>query len=535
MKNKNDFMTEELMNEKQSKKLKNRKKLKYGSIATGITAVVIVVVVLINILVGMLADVRLDLTKDKVYAVSEETIDYVKNLDQDVEIAISVEQDTIKDLLGTTEMMVSETLAKYEDYSDHISVTYFDTTKDPDILAKYQEIYGGDIGSGCVIVAAGERVKVYSILDMFDINSEMYNYYMYGYCSFTDIITGYKGEQMLTNAIMNVTDANVKNVGIIELVGETGAESLIFSATQGNAYAMEALSMLLDDNGYDVERELNITTADFTTGEYDILVLPAPVSDLSVDAVQRLSDFMYNDGEYGKHMIYIADYTQGDTPNLDAFLKEWNITISDSVVADTDEYLQSVTTVDSYNNGQYTLAPRITVATADYSASLSNSTLPIVAPFGRPIVEEKLNNGKVVIPLWQTSAGSTESLLLNSGISEEEAAVAEAHTVACIVQNQVNVDGTIKESDMMVLTSMSMLDYYVLTDASYNNGEYVISALNTICGKEASTVIASKSVTAATIDITAEQIDVIKWVVWLVIPGLVVIAGIIVAIRRRSR
>ena len=535
MKNKNDFMTEELMNEKQGKKLKNRKKLKYGSIATGITAVVIVVVVLINILVGMLADVRLDLTKDKVYAVSEETIDYVKNLDQDVEIAISVEQDTIKDLLGTTEMMVTETLNKYEDYSDHISVTYFDTTKDPDILAKYQDIYGGDISSGCVIVASGERVKVYSILDMFDIDSNMYSYYMYGYCSFTDIITGYKGEQMLTNAIMNVTDANVKNVGIIELTGEADSESFIFSATQGNAYAMEALSSLLDDNGYDVERELNITTADFTTGEYDVLVLPAPVSDLSVDAVQRLSDFMYNDGEYGKHMIYVADYTQGDTPNLDAFLKEWNITISDSVVKETDEYLQSVTTVDSYNQGQYTLAPRITLATADYSASLENASLPIVAPFGRPIVEEKLNNGKVVIPLWQTSAGSTESLLLDSDITQEEADKAEAHTVACIVQNQVNVDGTIKESDMMVLTSMSMLDYYVLTDASYNNGEYVISALNTICGKEASTVIASKSVTAATIDITAEQIDTIKWVVWLVIPGLVVIAGIIVAIRRRSR
>ncbi|MBQ8725392.1 MAG: Gldg family protein, partial [Oscillospiraceae bacterium] len=236
------LMNEQQSNEKQNKKLKMRKKLKYGSIATAVTAIVIVVVVLINILVSMLADVRLDLTSDKVYAVSEETIDYVKNLDQDVEIAISVEQDTIKDLLGTTEMMVSETLAKYEDYSDHISVTYFDTTKDPDILAGYQEMYGGDIGSGSVIVSSGDRVKVYSLLEMFDIDSNMYSYYMYGYCTFNDIITGYKGEQMLTNAIMNVTDANVLNVGIIELANE----NYIFSATQGNAYAMEALSQLLD-------------------------------------------------------------------------------------------------------------------------------------------------------------------------------------------------------------------------------------------------------------------------------------------------
>ncbi len=537
MKNKKQeaFLEKEMTSEKQNKKLKRRKKLKYGSMATAITAVVIVVVVLVNILVSMLADVRLDLTKDKVYAVSEETIDYVKNLDQDVEIAISVEKDTIKDLLGTTEMMVTETLSKYEDYSDHISVTYFDTTKDPDVLSKYQEIYGGDISSGCVIVASGERVKVYSLLEMFDIDSNMYSYYMYGYCTFADIITGYKGEQMLTNAIMNVTDANVKNVGIIEYVGETGSESYIFSATQGNAYAMQALESLLDDNGYDVTRELNITTTDFSTGDYDILVLPAPVSDLSVDAVQRLSDFMYNDGEYGKQMIYIADYTQGDTPNLDAFLKDWNIQISDSVVTDTDEYLQSVTTVDSYNNGQYTLAPRVTVATSDYSGSLSNTTLPIVAPFGRPIIEQNLNNGKVVTPLWQTSSGSTETRLQDSSMTEEEADIAEVHTVACLVQNQVNVDGTVMESNMLVFSSMSMLDYYVLSDSSYNNGEYIISALNTICGKEANTVIASKSVTAATLDITAGQIDTIKWVVWLVIPAIVVAAGVVVAIRRRSR
>ena len=526
------LMNEQQSNEKQNKKLKMRKKLKYGSIATAVTAIVIVVVVLINILVSMLADVRLDLTSDKVYAVSEETIDYVKNLDQDVEIAISVEQETIKDLLGTTEMMVTETLAKYEDYSDHISVTYFDTTKDPDILAGYQEMYGGDIGSGSVIVSAGDRVMVYSLLEMFDIDSNMYSYYMYGYCTFNDIITGYKGEQMLTNAIMNVTDANVMNVGIIEFANE----DYIFSATQGNAYAVEALSQILDDNGYDVTRGIDIASAELNTEELDILVLPAPVTDLSVDAVQRLSDFMYNGGEYGRHMLYIADYTQGNTPNLDAFLKEWNITISKSVVTDTDDKSQVVNTYDVYyNRGQSMIAPSVSVVTEDYSGSLENASLPIVTPFSRPIIEENLNNGKVVIPLWQTSAGSYEVLLTDSDMTEEEAAVTEAHTVACVVQNQVNVDGTIKESDMLVLSSMSMLDTLIVSDAAYNNGQYVISALNTICGKEAGTVIASKSIAASTLDITTDQIDVIKWVVWLAIPLLVALCGVVVAIRRRSR
>lgn len=520
------------MTDKQRKRLKNRKKLKYGSVATAITAVVIVVIVLVNVLVSMLADVRLDLTKDNVYEVSDETIDYVKNLDKDVEIAISVEKDTIKSLFGTTEMMISETLSKYENYSDHISVTYFDTTKDPDILSKYQSMYGGDIGSGSVIVSCGDRVKVSSLLEMFDIDSNKYYSYMYGQCAFSDIITGYKGEQLLTNAIMNVTDANVKHVGLIEKANG----SYIFSQTQGNVYAMDSLNDLLDDNGYDVVRDLDIASADFTADDYDILVLPAPVSDLSVDAAKRLSDFMYNDGSYGKNMLYIADYTQGDTPNLDAFLKDWNITISKSVVNDTEDKSQVVNTYDVlYNRGQSMIAPSVTIASQDYSGSLENSTLPVVAPFGRPIVEEKLNNGKVVTPLWQTSDGSTELALKDSDVTDAQADEKKSRTVACMVQNQVNNDGNIVESNMLVLTSMSMVDSLILQDSAYNNGAYVVSALNTICGKEASTVIASKNLSAATLDITTEKIDMIKWVVWLVIPLIVVAIGIVVAVRRRSR
>lgn len=528
--NTQEMLQNDQLDEKQRKKLKMRKKLKYGSMATAVTAVVIVVVVLINVLVSMLADVRLDLTSDNVYEVSEETVDYVKNLDQDVEIAISVEQETLKDLFGTTEMMVSETLSKYEDYSDHVSVTYFDTTKDPDILSKYQTIYSGDISAGCIIVASGERCKVYSLLEMFDIDSNMYYQYMYGQCSFSEIITGYKGEQLLTNAIMNVTDANVKSVGMIEAANE----SYIYSMTNGNINAMEMLATLLDDNGYDVTRGLDIAAAELSAEEYDILILPAPVNDLSVDAVQRLSDFLYNDGAMGKQLLYISDYTQGDTPNLDAFLKEWNIVIEDCIVSDTDENSQIVNTYDVYmSTGQSMIAPIVSVATADYSGSLQNASLPIVAPFARPITEQSMNNGKVVIPLWQTSEGSTLVQLANS--ENTDTTVTGTPTVACIVQNQVNNDGAIVESDLLVLTSMSMLDTLIVSDTAYNNGEYVISALNTLCGKEASNVIASKSVAAATLDITADQIDMIKWVVWLVFPLLVVAVGVIVAVRRRSR
>lgn len=526
-----EILDDSNMTEKQLKKLKMRKKLKYGSIATAVTAVVIVVVILINVLVSMLTNMRLDLTSNNVYDVSDETIDYVRNLDKDVDIAISVEKDTIKSLLGTSEMMISETLSKYEDYSDHISVTYFDITKDPDVRSKYQTMYGGNIGSGAVIVSCGDRIKVNSLLDMFDIDSNMYYAYMRNQCAFSDIITGYKGEQMLTNAIMNVTDANVKRVGLIDKLNG----DYIFSKTQGNIYAMESFSKLLDDNGYDVERDIDITSSELNPEDYDIIILPAPVNDLSVDAVKRLSDFMYNDGKYDKNMIYIADYTQGNTPNLDAFLKDWNITVSKSVVSDTEENSQVVNTYDMLESGRSMIAPSVTIATTDYSSGLQNASLPIVVPLGRPIIEEKLNNGKVVVPLWQTSEGSAELALKGSDMSESETSEKRSRMVACMIQNQVNIDGEIYESNLFVLPSISTIDSMIISDAAYNNGTYVISALNTICGKESNTVIATKNLSAVTLDITTERIDAIKWIVWVVIPVIVVVIGIAIALRRRKR
>ena len=65
------------------------KKLRYGTLATAITAIVIVVVVLINVIVGIVMDkypLKADLTANKIYEVSEKTINYLEGIKSDVEI-----------------------------------------------------------------------------------------------------------------------------------------------------------------------------------------------------------------------------------------------------------------------------------------------------------------------------------------------------------------------------------------------------------------------------------------------------------------
>ena len=550
-----------LSEEKRQQRLKIRKKLKYGGLATTVTVIVIAVIVLLNVVVTQVAkrypDAVLDLTTSSMYKISDETLDYIKNLDKDVEIAVSLEESNLE--TDPTYKVIAETIAKYASYSDHISVTYFDTAKDPDILAKYQELYGNTIGPEKIIVNSGKRIKVVDcLMDMFELDDTAYQYYYYyGYGSLSDCITGFKGEQTLTTAIMNVTDSNPKAVGVISQSGG----NYIYSATKANIYAMSATQALLSDNGYDVT-ELDLVTDTLDTSAYDILVLPAPAVDLTMDAVTKLKDFLYNNGNLGKQLIYIADFTQSSTPNLDAFLNEWNISVDRSYVNDEDSSSNQAAQVVLGNGKAYSF-PRVTVTAEDaYTGNLNNPSLPIVAPMARPIDVRTANNGRTVNPLLTTSGNSyryplgdviVEAENQSEALSGEEpteaaddtaatttttsfdtaSAVRGENTVMALCRDQQATGGDFIESDLIYIGSMSILDVNLLSDSSYNNAEYFIGLLNAVCGKEDQIVIASKDLTKTTISATEAQLKVLRAVVVFLIPLAVVAAGIVVAVRRR--
>lgn len=561
MKNQEKKAAAPMSEEKRQNKLKRRKKLKYGGLATAVTAIFVVVVILVNVIVSLIGNrfpnAVLDLTTSNVYEISDETLDYIRDLDQDVEIAVSSDESTFQ--TDKYYKMISETISKYQGYSDHISVTYFDTTKDPDILAQYQELYGGTISSGKIIVTSGKRIKVYDCFsDMFELDQQTYQYYQYGMASLTDCITGFKGEQTLTSAIMNVTDSNPKAVGVI---AQSNGE-LIYSQTQANYYAVSAAQNLLDSNGYDVT-ELDIVTDTLDTEQYDILLLPAPAQDLTTDAIAKIKDFLYNDGNLGKQLIYIADYTQSSTPNLDAFLKEWNVQIDRSVVRDEDSSSQTVSTLSG--KGKVPIA----YVNADeddkgYDGNLNNTSLPVVAPLTRPIDALTANNGRTVTSLLTTSntsyryplsdaSGDTASAddvpeETTEDATEAETEAAETttsfdtsaaerseNTVMALCRDQQSTGSEFIESDVIVLGSMSLLDYNLVQDSAYNNAEYFVGLLNSICGKEDSIVIAAKDLSQTSISATETQLKTIRTLVVFLIPLAVVVIGVIVAVRRRWR
>lgn len=536
------------------KKPFNKKKLKYGSVAVVITVVFIAVVVFVNLIAEILTDkknLKLDLTAQKYYEVSQDTIDYIKDVKKDVVIDVMYQKENFEK--SSYMKMVLETLNKYQQNSDHIEVEFHDIVSEPDVINKYSDVYSGTIQQGSIVVACGDRVKVISSIDdLFTIDTS--SYYQTG----SSTITGYKGEQELTSAVMSVTDANPKKAAFI--TGYNG--SSIYHSYNSNA--VNSLYNLMNKNGYEIS-QIDILNDDLSPDDYDIVVLPAPVNDLTTDCISKLDDFLYNGGKLDRNMIYIADIFQYKTPNIDDFLEIWGIEVGDSVVYESNADKNQKVTISTGSAE----APIVSSVDDDFTSELSNTKLPIVAPVSRNInLLFDANVDRTTDSLLQTSDTAYLYPLNMKSVDEAKAEAAEQEQAASDSENSTeateeeteattkfdtetaekatqNVMALAKKTNtennethtnnLLVIGGMSLVDPNLTSSATYNNAEFIVNAINQICGKENGIIIAEKSLTQTTIDITAAQITTIRRIIEYVIPLIVIAAGIFVYVWRKNR
>ncbi len=546
-------MSKETAKDPKKKKSFNKKKLKYGSVATIITVIFIAVIVFINLIAGILTErkgLKLDLTPEKYYDISQQTIDYVSSIDKDVEIAVFDNESNYHS--NTYYKMVLETLNKLVQYSDHITYNFYDTTKNPDAVNKYAANYNGTISMDNIVIASGDRVKVLSV------SQELFAYTTNSYYG-TSALSGYKGEQELLSAIMSVTDANPKTAAFITKYNG----SAIFGSE--TVSAITTFAELMTKNGYELVFT-DIIADEISPEDYDLVVLPAPATDIPEDSIKKLEDFLYNGGNLDKNLIYIADTSQRKTPNIDEFLEIWGIEVGgNQVIESEDKMTQQVNVVrNTMDMNQALKAPIVTASDETFSEGLSNTKLPIIAPMTRNInllfdanVDRTTtallssSESSLLYPLNLTEADDSSQLDLNGESSESEdttqateeteefdASNAEKGSnvvMALATKSNTDSEKVTHTNNMLVIGGASMIDTRLTTGSTYNNAEFIMNAVNKICGKENSVIIAEKNLGSETIDITVSQAAAIRRVVMFVIPIIVVICGVVVFIRRRNR
>ena len=521
----------------EKKKVKG-KKLKYGSMSAAVIVVVIAIVVLANLMCGLLMQrypVKLDLTADKRYDLTDETIGVLKEMDKDVDITVTTPKDTFA-YLGTQYKslfyqyygvnvdvpyeIIPEILDKYSVYAEagkgSINVKFVDINKDPDVIARYSQNYNGEITEQSIIFSCGDRVKVLSqneVLGMItpsQTSTSTANFQMV-----------FNGESAITSAIMSVTDSHPIRVAF---VASMNSNSILDSTHSVLAGSFESF---LSKNGYDCT-EIDIATDELSVSDYDMVVVAAPAVDFSDDIIAKLSDFLYNGGNYEKNMIYIPNFYATNLPNISEFLEDWKIQIDPYAILD-----ENMTQVRISALGTVDYAPMLEVNDAESVGALPNESLPIAAPGTRAITILSKNNESVIKEVLKSSSTSYLAALLDDDKPSDEKTSYNAVVKSTKeTSSGVNVYG----SDLLVIGSPFMVDSSVLTNTNtYNNATVILNTINNMTGKEEGVIIPEKALQQNNIalDITAAR--VIQFVVIIIIPALIALVGIIVLLRRRNR
>ena len=323
---------------KKPKLIKNQALLKRGGYAMGITAAVLVGLIVFNVLVTVLAqrvNLEFDMSLTAQNSMSEENIDFVKNLDKEVTVTVCAKaEDYVGEYMNyyAQQYNVTETyteyykqtitlLDKYRDYNKKIKIDYVDTqsTEFTQITTKYsnQTINYGDIIVTCND-GGNERYKIIGYQDIY-VLSEDDTYAAYGVT--TSTVSANNIETALTSAISYVTSSETKKVAFI-----TGHSKTDYSESYRN---------LLKTNNYEIEL-ISDTLITNISDEFDALFIVAPTTDFIDTELDAIAKFLDNDGKYEKGLVFFADAASPYLPNLYEYLEEWGIAVGEGILFETN-------------------------------------------------------------------------------------------------------------------------------------------------------------------------------------------------------
>ncbi|MBQ8202663.1 MAG: GldG family protein [Clostridia bacterium] len=336
-----DLETQVVATEKvtKPKKLKNQALFKKGGYSLLITALVLAGIIVINVLTSALANrvnLEFDMSVGKANTISEENVEYIKSVEKEIDITVCADKDTYEQYLasyattlynatGSSEYYAQTVniLDKYGDYNDNITVTFVDpqSTEFLEISAKYTSVTPA---YGDVIVSTEhngkERFKHVTFEDIYELYDEG-GYAAYGYSQYQ--IVGNNIETAITGAIAYVESEKDKKVGIL-----AGHSSYDYT---------EKYVSLLNDNNYETE-VIEDTLVTSISSDYDLILLMAPTTDFIAEELDAIAEYLDNDGNLGKGLIFFADATNPALPNLYEFLAQWGIFIEEGILFETDDY-----------------------------------------------------------------------------------------------------------------------------------------------------------------------------------------------------
>ncbi len=497
------------------KKPFNKRRLKYGSLATVITVGFLAALVLVNVIVSLLLErfpLDIDLTPDKRFALTEDSAAYIRDLSRDVSITVLAAESRFSaagsqgNEIGDLYKQAYEVLQNYERYSGgHIKVSFVDPVTNPTVTQAYPN---ESFTAGDMIVESDLRMKKVALNSLFSYSQSQYD----GSVTYRS-----EAEQNLTSAIMYVTDENPVTVSVL-----TG-----FDTPDISAYLE-----LLKANNYEVVEQ------DLLTGDVDqeaaFVILPQPSGDLSAEQVKKLEAYLDNDGNFGKGLVFVASQTSPVGPVLKSFLAEWGVSVGDGFLYETSD--------GNFLQNPFNMLNRI-VDDTTVEAMGNASAAPLLAPYARPlelVFGPSASGDGTYASGYRTARILTESsdtavvIPADYGEDFDPYAQPQQSYPTMVLTSRMKYEGmTPMTSYVVTISSPEMLSSTYMTYQMFSNSSLMAAVNERLAARKAQVTILPLNISVNSITITDAQVKTYMVILVILVPVATLAAGVIIWLRRR--
>ena len=470
---------------------------KHGIISIAVTLLVIAAIVIVNIISVNLTEkfsgLTADLTGLKAFGLTEQSKQLAGSISKKTYITFLADKNTYTELDAYCKQtsIIAEELSRCS--QGMIEVQYIDLVRNPTFAEGYAD---SNLSTTDVIVNCADKKKILTAYDLYNFEnfSDDYRY-----------IASSNAEQELDNAIVSVNNEQITNAVIIKDY-----------CSQDYSYFVNTLT----NNGYSV-KELSLIS-DSIPENTDMVIIYAPTRDYTEDAVKKLEVFLENGGKYGKTLLYAADSLDAQTPELDKLLAKADLEFKHSLAFETD-----TTRLDSRSQSYYD-GILCSYYTDLYTENLPEGKPPVVIGYARPIFTID-GVGQPLLVLSEYSGNcpydaDEKTWKMEDSITGKECVLAQGTVGKDDAQSIVIAAGT-----YLLFTQ----EYY---GSVYGNQSYLSTMLGTVNGRDVRQIsVAKKVITEFDINIDKNASVTIGFIVYALIPLLILGAGLTVYLMRRNK
>ena len=459
------------------------KRVRYGGYSVLMTIVAVAILIVVNLVAAQL-DLKWDLSSNKLYSVSGETVKALNELDADVTIYALFPSNS-------SNITFKEIIEQYPANSSRVKLEYRDPNLYPTFISRYAG--GEDVPEYSLIVVSGEGALERSRV----VSSRDFVRYEFDYYSFQEYPVALELEPLLTGAIRMVCDPDSPVVYTL-----SGHEDYALPQYVADQFARE---------GYDL-RELNIIQTGAIPDDCDALIVTTPKWDITPAEKDEINRYL----SIGGAAAFLLDMMSAETPNLDALLAEYGLALSKHLLVETDASM----TVQSV---PYCLLPSL--AEHEINGSLIEKDSRVIAMLSQSVERLEISRRATNIDsLLVTSGKSYGKPMTDFNTVEKEPSDPEGpFDIAVSVMDYTDHRNP---SRMIVTGTTTILESSMNSTTGGANLIFFMNAMAWLTEKGESYYIPSKTFTNEPLQMSGAHQTFVFWMCVILIPLAILVFGV---------